>query len=181
MSFCCVTVSFRFAISHATLSRLVPRPSPLPENSKLKVLLLPVNIVVSFLRLLYPLVILLSSRGGGKPCCADDDASPRELVGSPPGSPLGGSAISLQIAAPQSDPLTLRCSTCTSSLTLKLQCLQASLAFPKAVQSWVDLIYYRHYDPLSSFRINIPLEIQPLTKSVSRLEPIRVKRELGHR
>lgn len=119
VSFCCVTVSFRFAISHATSSRLVPRPSPPPENSKLKVLLLPVSVVVSFLRLLYPLVILLSSGGGGEPCCGDDDASPGELAGSPSGSPLGGSAVDLQL-----DPLTLRCNACTSSLPLKLQCFE---------------------------------------------------------
>src|SRR6266487_1204747 len=58
MSFCCVTVAFRLAMSHTTSSRLVPRPLPPLENTKLGVLLVPVNEVVSFLRLLYALVIL---------------------------------------------------------------------------------------------------------------------------
>lgn len=94
---CCVMVSFRFAMSHATSSRFVPLPSLPPVNSKLGVLLVPVNAVVSFLRLLYALVIRLSSDGGGEPCCAENDASYRELAGCPPVSPLGGSAIDLQL------------------------------------------------------------------------------------
>jgi len=97
MLLCCVIVSFKFAMSHATSSRFVPLPSPPPENSKLGVLLVAVNVVVSFLRLLYPLVILLSSGGGGERCCGDNDASPGEFAGSPRGSPLGGSAIDLQL------------------------------------------------------------------------------------
>ena len=118
---CSISVRYTIHLLHrkrkwSTVSSFVPLPPP-PENSKLGVLLVAVNVVVSFLRLLYPLVILLSSGGGGEPCCGDNDASPGELAGSPPGSPSGGSAIDLQL-----DPLAVRCNVCTSSLTLKLQC-----------------------------------------------------------
>jgi len=57
-------------MSHATSSGFVPLPSPPLENSELGVLLVSVNVVMSFL--LCDLVIL------------------PEPVGSPPGSPLAG-------------------------------------------------------------------------------------------
>ncbi|KAH6703038.1 hypothetical protein BKA61DRAFT_680673 [Leptodontidium sp. MPI-SDFR-AT-0119] len=45
-----------------------------PENSKLGVSLAPVNVTMSFFRLLYPLVILLDSDDGGELCCGVNDA-----------------------------------------------------------------------------------------------------------
>ncbi|KAH6691767.1 hypothetical protein BKA61DRAFT_742487 [Leptodontidium sp. MPI-SDFR-AT-0119] len=74
-------ISFKFATSHAISSRFVPLPSPPPENSKLGVSLAPVNVTMSFFRLLYPLVILLDSDDGGGPS----------------GSTLAGTAIDLVV------------------------------------------------------------------------------------
>ncbi|PVH68210.1 hypothetical protein DL98DRAFT_232064 [Cadophora sp. DSE1049] len=94
---CWVMVSFKFATSHAISSRTVPLPSPPPENSKLGVSLAPANVIVSFFRLLYPLVILLNSDGGGEVCCGVNDAVHRKLLGGPSGSPLVGSTMDLVV------------------------------------------------------------------------------------
>jgi hypothetical protein len=56
-------------MSHATSSKFVPLPSPPPENSKLGVLLVAVNVAVSFLCLLRDLVILPDVGVGCEPCC----------------------------------------------------------------------------------------------------------------
>jgi hypothetical protein len=79
-------VSFRVAMSYATLSRVVPLPSPPPENSKLGVLLVAVNVTLSFLCLLRDLVILPGAGGGCEPCCGANDAVHSEPLGSPSGS-----------------------------------------------------------------------------------------------
>ena len=95
MSFCCDIVSLRFATSHATSSKFVPLPSPPPVNSKLGVFLVPVKVVMSFLRLLSALVTRLNSEGGGVLCCGVGHVACWEPVGDPMGSPMAGSAISL--------------------------------------------------------------------------------------
>ena len=69
VSFCCVMVSLRFAMSHAISSRFVPLSLPPPEKSKLGVLLVPVKVAVFPLRLFSPLVTRLNSEIGGEPSC----------------------------------------------------------------------------------------------------------------
>jgi hypothetical protein len=49
MLVCCVMVSFRFRMSHASSSNFVPLPSLPLENSNLAVSLLPAKVVLSFL------------------------------------------------------------------------------------------------------------------------------------
>src|SRR5436190_5174988 len=81
MSLCCVIVTFRLAMSHATSSRFVPLPLPPPENSKQGVLLVPAKEVLSPLHLLSTLVILLDSEGGDPSCV---------VIGVILSEPLGG-------------------------------------------------------------------------------------------